>query len=331
MVVSEHLISNTAFTGTHYGDQFGSAVGFLGDIDADGIDDIAVGAWYDNNVGSAWVLRMNANNSVKGYQEITNSTGGLGENLDPGDDFGVALAAIGDLDGDNVTELVVGAFGDDDGCDNCGAVYVLFLQSNGTVKSYQKISQASGGLDSSLLTGDHLGVSVAALGDADDDGVPDMAVGAASEGGGRRGVWVLFLKADGAVREFNVFGHERGGFTGSLGAVDAFAWSLYCLGDLDGDGDDIDLAVGVRNDGNDGYGAIWIVFMNMNGTVKGQQKISATEGGFTGTLFGADLFGYSVTSLGDINGDGTTDVGTGATYDDAGSPVGAFWVLFSPA
>jgi len=61
----------------------------------------------------------------------------------------MSLAAIGDLDGDNVTELVVGAWGDDD-CDNCGAVYVLFLQSNGIAKFYQKISQASGGLDGSL-------------------------------------------------------------------------------------------------------------------------------------------------------------------------------------
>lgn len=69
------------------------------------------------------------------------------------------------------------------------------------------------------------------------------------------------------------------------------------------------------------------MFMHMNGTVKGQQKISATEGGLRGRLFTSELFGYSVTSLGDINGDGTTDVGTGATYDDAGSPVGAFWVV----
>ena len=76
-----------------------------------------------------------------------------------------------------------------------------------------------------------------------------MAVGAASLDG-RGGVWMLFMKDDGTVKEFSIFGHERGGFTGSLDISDAFAWSLYCLDDLDGDGDDIDLAVGVRNDGD---------------------------------------------------------------------------------
>ncbi|MEZ6144009.1 MAG: integrin alpha [Planctomycetaceae bacterium] len=49
-------------------------------------------------------------------------------------------AGLGDLDGTGVNDLVVGARSDSDGGSLRGAVYVLFLNANGTVKSYQKIS-----------------------------------------------------------------------------------------------------------------------------------------------------------------------------------------------
>jgi len=65
------------------------------------------------------------------------------------------------------------------------------------------------------------------------------------------------------------------------------------------------------------------------GTVLSHQKISDTEGGFTGTLDHADGFGSSVASLGDLDGDGTVDVAVGAIGDDdGGGSHGAVWVLF---
>jgi hypothetical protein len=60
---------------------------------------------------------------------------------------------------------------------------------------------------------------------------------------------------------------------------------MTSLGDLDGDGVG-DLAVGADLDDDGGLdrGAVWILFLNPNGTVKSHQKISDTQGGFTGTL-----------------------------------------------
>ncbi len=54
------------------------------------------------------------------------------------------------------------------------------------------------------------------------------------------------------------------------------------------------------------------------GWVLSHQKISDTEGGFTGTLNDMDLFGWSAASLGDLDGDGVGDLAVGAIGDDDG-------------
>jgi hypothetical protein len=102
------------------------------------------------------------------------------------------------------------------------------------------------------------------------------------------------------------------------------------VGDLNRDGIS-DLAVGAVQDDDGGLdrGAVWILFLNGDGTVRSHQKISATEGGFGGTLAEDDLFGASVAPVGDHDGDGFTDLAVGAHGDDDGGlSRGAAWVLF---
>jgi len=76
-----------------------------------------------------------------------------------------------------------------------------------------------------------------------------------------------------------------GGFTGQLGRFDGFGSSVASLGDLDNDGI-VDIAVGAPGDDSslDSTGAVWLLFLNDDGTVKGHQKISAEGGEFGGTL-----------------------------------------------
>ncbi len=121
-----------------------------------------------------------------------------------------------------------------------------------------------------------------------------------------------------------------GGFGGVLDADDLFGFSVAALGDLDGDGIE-DLAVGAPSDDDGGFdqGAVWILFLNANGTVSSEQKISATAGCFGGVLVGGDLFGSSVAALGDLDGDGIEDLAVGAIWDDdGGTNQGAVWILF---
>ena len=63
------------------------------------------------------------------------------------DTFGRDITNVGDFDGDGIIDLAVGAYRDDDGGKDKGAIYILFLNSDATVKSYQKISDTSGNFD----------------------------------------------------------------------------------------------------------------------------------------------------------------------------------------
>ncbi len=316
-------------------DRFGGAVAALGDLDGDGVDDLAVGAsGTDAEQGSVWILFLDTDGTVLSEVEIAEGLGGFTGDLDAGDFFGSALAAVGDLDGDRVTDLAVGAPGDDDDGVQEGAVWILFLNADGSVKATQKITANDGGY--ALSTSSFFGVSLAGLGDLDKDGVEDLAVGHAADipiaffvGA----IQVLFLKPDGTVKSHQTITQGAGGFGGTIGDSDFFAASLANLGDLDGDGV-IDLAVGEMND-NDGApptinlrGAAWVLFLNTNGTVKGEQKISSLAGDFTGSLVEAAHFGQSVTGLGDLDGDGVKDLAVGSSDDDGGVGRGAVWVLF---
>ena len=71
-----------------------------------------------------------------------------------------------------------------------------------------------------------------------------------------------------------------------------------------------DLGVSARNDddGGENVGALWILFLNPNGTVKSHQKISALEGDFTGGLSEGDNFGQFGALLEDLDGDGVDDL-----------------------
>ena len=100
---------------------------------------------------------------VDSYQEISDSTGGFGETLDSSDSFGNSIVNIGDLNGDGVIDLAVGAFQDDDGGSTRGAIYILFMNTDGTVDSTQKISDTEGGFTATLFDYDRFGYSIAAM------------------------------------------------------------------------------------------------------------------------------------------------------------------------
>jgi serralysin len=313
------------------GDMFGSSLAALGDLDGDGIEDMVVGAPSQSGSGApgaVFVQFMNANGTVKASQRISSGVGG-GPVLAAGDYFGHAVAALGDLNGDGIMDIAVGADKDDTGGYGHGAVYVLFLNANGTVKASQKIAHGLGG-GPTLANNDRFGSSIASLGDLDGDGIADLAVGAASDdtGGAYRGaVHVLFMNANGTVKSSQKIASGTPGAP-LLANGDVFGIGVASLGDLDGDRV-TDIAVGAFFDdtGGAGRGAVHMLFLNANGTVKRSQKIASGVGGGP-VLDNGDYFGRSVASLGDLDGDGVTDLAVGAYRDDTGgSGRGALHVL----
>ncbi len=301
-------------------DSFGSAVANLGDLDGDGITDIAVGAGGDDdggNVrGAVYILFLNADGTVKAQQKISDTEGNLMGGLDDIAVFGAAIANIGDLDGDGVTEIAVGAWRDSDGGFWRGAVFVLFLNTDGTVKAEQKISDTEGGLSTALENTAFFGGSVTSVGDLDGDGVTDIAVGAfgGTEGGS---VFILFLNADGTVKSEQVIGDAKGGLSEPLDGT-TFGYAITNMGDLDGDGN-TDITVGSYN------GAVYILLLNADGMVKAEQTISATQGELSATLVTSDIFGSAVANIGDLDGDGKTNMAVGAFGDD--NSKGAFYIM----
>jgi FG-GAP repeat len=318
-------------------DYFGYSVTGLGDIDGDATNDLAVGAAFDDdfdvNCGAVYVLFLHPSGTVKAEQKISGTQGNFRGVLQDSDYFGGAVAGLGDLDGDATRDLAVGAFRDDDGGTDRGAVYMLFLHRNGTVKAEQKISSTQGNFQGVLTNSDIFGTSIASLGDVDGDATQDIAVGAFGDddGGPNRGaVYVLFLHQNGTVKAEQKISDTEGNFQGVLNNSDGFGISVASLGDIDGDATQ-DLAVGAESDDGGGVnrGAVYVLFLHPNGTVKGEQKISDTEGEFQGVLDDLDNFGGSVTGLGDHDGDATQDLAVGARYDrDGGANRGSVYVLF---
>ena len=119
-------------------DSFGVSVANIGDLNGDGVDDIAVGANYDDNAGDArgaiHIMFMNTDGTIDSTVEINDSTTN-GPTLTNSDFFGVSVANIGDLNGDGVNDIAVGANLDDNAGDGRGAIHIMFMTGSASASA----------------------------------------------------------------------------------------------------------------------------------------------------------------------------------------------------
>jgi len=317
---------------------FGGSVANIGDLDGDGVNDLAVGANLDPgggwHKGTVHIMFMNTDGSLKKPTvEIDDDTAN-GPELSDNDRFGASITNIGDLDGDGVNDLAVGARLDDiksDGTDsdedwNAGAVHILFMNIDGSVKSTEEINDFTAN-GPELSEADFFGTSITNIGDLDGDGVNDLAVGASGDGTGgiRRGaVHIMFMNTDGSVKS-TVPINDSTTNSPELATGDQFGHGVANIGDLDGDGVN-DLAVGAMQDDGIGSnrGAVHIIFMDEG---KGPTITITSSNGSSGDTTSSTTLSYTATfsestsnfTIDDITVTGTANDGSPAASNFAGS------------
>jgi hypothetical protein len=265
-------------------------------------------------VASALNAQVTTQWGPDGFVKIEEGSGGFFANLDAGDRFSRDHDQAGDINGDGIIDLVVGARSDDDGATDAGAVYILFMNNDGTVQSNQKISATQGGFTDTLLANNFFGYGVAGIGDYDGDSIPDIAVSAPAST--NIALYIIHLNSNGTVKSF-------------VKNPNIMAQGLSAVGDLNNDGR-IDLvACDPGSDiGGNNIGAISILFLNSSSQVIPAQTvlINPISGGLGSGLLAGDQFGgREVAMLGDMDNDGTLEMAVGAFMSDGGK--GAIWML----
>ncbi|NOT76820.1 MAG: T9SS type B sorting domain-containing protein [Cyclobacteriaceae bacterium] len=298
---------------------FGILCAAIGDLDDDGVTDIAVGATNQGGAdrGSVFILFLNRDGTVKGSREI------LPLESNQNDSFGSSIVALGDMNGDGIEDIGVGANYDGDGGGTSGSLWILFMEKNGTVKGSQKISATQGNFTQPLTGSSTFGTGATNLGDLDNDGVIDLAVGSFGHGQIDGAVYILFMNSNGTVKSSRKITQGTAGI--SFDNDGYFGYGLSALGDVDGDGV-TDLGVGAHrtDDGGVDRGAVWVIFLTSTGSVKGFNKISATSGSFTQST---GRLGVSIAGIGDYDSDGVPDMIVGG--NDASGSGAIFYLMLN--
>ncbi len=286
-----------------YNDSFGTAVEPVGDLDGNGTIDLAVGVqqggWRD--AGQVQILFLDSTVDPEGVRSfaVAQRTELVRSNDDASTGFGNAITAVGDLDGDGVTELVVGdptlrtrSYPDGAPTDKVpGAAYVLFLTSNGTLKGTLEVPLQQ---ESPVSPTEHYGTSLDALGDLSGDGTIEVAIGA--PGYDKTGLVEIVSLSSESWSDVSVIG--------PFGTRGQDSRAVTSLGDIDGNGYQ-DLAVSQGN-------AVQILLVGDQGQVIATEEISGAASGI-GSLGIVE----SLASAGDIDGDGIQElaVGTPSFYN----------------
>ncbi len=214
--------------------------------------------------GEIFICSLNSSQELIFENNIDSSNGFLSEKLEEGDRFGTGLS-FADMNGDGHTDIICGAPGDDDQDTNFGAVYMLYRDSDKEITGIQKISRLEGDFGGFMNIDDEFGISVRCIGDLDENGTPDMAVGAPGDDDGGidiGAVWILFMQPSGTVKNERKINRLEGNFGGDLNYDDRFGTRIALIGDHNNDGT-IDIVSGtVRDDdGGTNKGAVYTILI----------------------------------------------------------------------
>jgi hypothetical protein len=314
-------------------DAFGYSVSSAGDVNGDGYADLIVGApqyWTPNppataGNGAAYVYLGGPSGlaSPPTAASVLALSAGAAK-----DRFGASVAAAGDVDGDGYGDVVVGAPGVNNGT---GAAYIFLGGPNGFGANPTPAYTLLGSTTANSL----FGGTVASAGDVDGDGYSDVLVAAYNETSNTGAVYVFRGGPMGITASATpAFTTRLVGMAGDI----SFGISATGFGDVNGDGY-CDIAI-ARRYSND-YGDVYVYLGGSSGINAMQTPyvlpnpsfvVLDMSGGGGGPYFGNDFFGEVVSAVGDVDGDGNSDLVVGAPGAPgiaAGAGPGRAYVYFA--
>jgi hypothetical protein len=243
----------------------------------------------------------------------------LGEAVN--DVAGDKVAMAGDVNGDGIQDVLIGAKAHNEPGLNAGAVYVVYGPMEGAILLEDAVRLAG------HRAGDFAGGSVAAAGDVNGDGFDDVLVGAklnSPDGSNQKGAAYLVL---GPVESRVMLGMADARFDGE-GVGDFAGGTVRGVGDTNGDGFD-DVMIGAKSNDANGLdaGVAYLFF----GPVSGEQELGLDQDArFLGALPGV-FGGGTLDGAGDLNADGLADVAICSCLDDTnGFNAGVVQLLLAP-
>ncbi|SGZ73104.1 Alkaline phosphatase [Bathymodiolus thermophilus thioautotrophic gill symbiont] len=314
--------------GENKDDQSGHSVSSAGDVNGDGLDDLIIGAPITGLEfsGNSYVVFGKANTTDIDLSDVVTGMGGFvinGGNV--GDFSGYSVSSAGDVNGDGLDDLIIGA---SRAKKEAGKTFVVFGKQDTTTVNLSDVASGTGGF---AINGERIeeqsGWSVSSIYDINGDNLDDLVIGSsfivkAYEDRKSRTYVVFGKKDDTDVVNLSDVASGTGGFVIISEKIkDHGGYSVSSAGDVNGDGVD-DLIIGAHS--ADNTGKSYVVFGKSNTDAIDLSDIAAGTGGFAinGEAEDAkDDSGFSVSSAGDVNGDGLDDLIIGTPRVDPNGDV----------